>query len=134
MAVFYGSDSYCLTDVGLTDVQVTDPNILIGQRIARLLQTPRGGFAAIGDDPNRGWDVRQYVNMKMTPATIAQAQQQTANECLKDEEVKSADVIFTVSGGALQAVTINLVGASGPFQLTANVQQITSDLVFAFSS
>lgn len=131
MATFYGSDSYCLTDVGLFDVQVTDPNILIGQRIARMLQTPRGGLGAINDDPSRGWDVRQYLNGKISPGFLAQAQQQIVNECLKDEEVQSATCTITQAGGAL-TIAVNLVGASGPFTLTLNVGQVTTTAVFTF--
>lgn len=134
MATFYGSDTYCLTDVPLIDLQVTNPNILVAQRIARLLQTPRGGLAAVSDDPNRGWDLRQYVNMKLAPNDLAVAQQQVENECLKDEEVQSASVTFSVANGALQSVAINLVGAAGPFTLTANVSELTGALIFGFSA
>jgi hypothetical protein len=134
MSTFYGSDSNCLSDVGLFDLQITDPNILIGQRIIRLLQTSRGGLGAVGDDSDRGWDCRQYINMKLTPALIAQACQQIAFECQKDEEVDSASVSFSLDPTTLQlsAITINITASSGPFTLVGNVSTITSDLVFSF--
>lgn len=133
MATFYGSDSYCLTDVGLIDLQVTNPVQLIGQRIARRLQTPRGALAAISDDPNFGWDVRQYINAKMGPSDIAIAQAQISGECLKDEQVQSAVVSMTLSGGSM-TLDIKLVSSVGPFTLTLNVDQLTVALVFNFSS
>jgi hypothetical protein len=133
VATFYGSDSSCLVDVGLFDLQITDPNILIGQRVARLLQTPRGGLGAVGDDANRGFDIRALINAKMAPSAISQIAQAIQNECEKDEEVQSAAVTLGLdANGALSSVTINLVSADGPFTLTANVQSITSSLVFSF--
>jgi hypothetical protein len=135
MTVFYGSDSYCVSDIGLTDIQVTDPALLIGQRIARLLQTPRGGLAAIGDDPDRGWDCRQYINMKLTPAAVSLGQQQVLAECRADEQVQDGAVEFVIdSTGALQQIAINLLTSAGPFTLTGNVNTITGALIFAFGS
>jgi hypothetical protein len=132
MSVFYGSDSNCVTDVGLFDLQITDPIILIGQRIARRLTTPRGALAAIGDDPEFGWDVRQYTLGRLAPTQIDQAQRQIAAECLKDEQVQSAIVsISFVSGGAL-TIKIDMVASVGPFQLTLNVNQLTVSAVFGF--
>lgn len=132
MAVFYGSDTFCLTDVGLVDVQVTDPNILIGQRIARALQIPRGALAAINDDPTRGWDCRQYLQAKMTPGSIEEARRQIEAECLKDEEVKDAKVVINTSNGVLQSININLLSSLGPFTLVGNVNTLTSSLFFNF--
>src|SRR5262245_8863750 len=124
MTVFYGSDSACVTDIGLIDTQVTSPAQVIGQRIARLLQPPRGAFGLINDDANRGWDVRQYVNAQLTPSTIAIAQQQIKNECEKDEEVQSATVTMTNSGGTI-TITISIVASSGPFTLVGNINQFS---------
>jgi hypothetical protein len=129
MATFYGSDSYCVTDVGLTDVQVTSPILLIGQRLARRLQTPRGGLAAFGGPSDFGWDVRQYLNAKMTVGTRTTAQQQIANECLKDEQVQSVDVDLKVSGETVTLV-INGISSAGPFQLTGNVSQFSAPEFF----
>lgn len=125
MATFYGSDSSCLTDVGLVDVQITNPITLIAQRLARRLQTPRGGLAAFGGPADFGWDLRQYINMKMTTGTRSTAQQQIANECVKDEQVQSADVDLQVSGERV-TVVINVISSAGPFQLTGDVSQFTA--------
>lgn len=125
MSVFYGSDSSCVSDVGLFDLQVTDPFVLIGQRIARRLTTPHGGLAAVNDDPNFGWDVRQYTNGRLAPTQIDQAQRQITAECLKDEEVMSAQVVISfVDGGAL-TISIQLIASPGPFTLVMNVSGLT---------
>lgn len=129
MSVFYGSDTACVSDVGYIDQQVTSPALVIGQRLARLLQTPRGGLAIIGDDPNRGWDIRQYCLAKLSPVEIAVAQQQIKYECEKDEEVQSAVVVATQSNGIF-TITITITAASGPFTLVGNISQFTAASFF----
>lgn len=129
MATFYGSDSSCVSDVGLVDVQVTNPAVLIGQRLARRLQTPRGGLTAFGGPADFGWDVRQLVNMKMTDGARSTAQQQIENECLKDEQVLNVEVTVSASGGPI-VVTVKGISSAGPFTLTGNVQQFTAPEFF----
>lgn len=132
MAVNYGFDTYCLSDVGLSDVVVTDPFILIGQRILRRLTTTRGALANIGDDPNAGWDVRQLINARISPATINQYQSQIQAECTKDEEVQSATVTITgTSSTSTLTISIQLVSAAGPFTLVLPVANLTAAQIFA---
>jgi hypothetical protein len=133
MATVYGSDTTCLTDIPLIDQQVTDPRILVGQRTARRLTTPRGALAAINDDPAFGWDVRQYINAKLTPAQIAGAQAQIESEVLKDEQIQSVNATLTFSEGSL-SISLQLQGSAGPFTLTLNVEQLTTQLIFNFGS
>lgn len=125
MATFYGSDTSCVSDVGLVDVQITNPIVLIGQRLARRLTTPRGGLAAFGGPADFGWDVRQYILAKMTTATRTTAQAQIENECTKDEQVLSAEVDVSVVGGVVK-ITVKGISSAGPFTLTGNVQQFTA--------
>lgn len=130
MSVFYGSDTSCVSDIPLIDLQVTKPSILVGQRIARRLTTPRGALASINDDPDFGWDCRQYVNAKLAPSDIITAKAQISAEVLKDEQVESCTVEFVGpnSAGAL-TITVNGTLSNGPFSLTLNVGQLTTDLV-----
>ncbi len=129
----YGQDTYCINDLPLVDTQVTDPAQLIGQRIVRRLTTPRGALALIGDDPNFGYDVRQWINNKAGPGDIALAQAAIEAECLKDEQVISvnASIAFSAQTSAM-AITLQLVTNAGPFTLTLNVGQLTVDMVFNF--
>jgi hypothetical protein len=129
MATFYGSDTSCVDDLPLIDAQVTDPKVLIGQRIARRLTTPRGALALVSDDGNFGWDVRQYLNGKIAPNTTAVAQQQITDECLKDEQVESATVSIANAAGVM-TITIQVVSAAGPFTLTLDVRDLTTALIF----
>ena len=130
-AIFYGSDTTCVNDLPLIDVQITDPAQLIGERIARRLITPRGALAAINDDPNFGWDCRQYINAKLGPSEIITAQAQIEAECLKDEQVISVQATVSQSNGSI-AISLALVASTGPFLLTLNVEQLTTQLVFNF--
>lgn len=127
--IFYGSDTSCVTDMSYVDTLITNPSILIGQRLARRLQTPRGALAAINDDPNFGWDCNQYVNAKLTPAQINNAQATIQAECLKDEQVQAININFVLSGGVL-AINASGIAATGPFQFTLNISQVTSNLIF----
>lgn len=132
MATFYGSDSYCLTDLQWVSTQVTEPRVLIGQRIARRLQTPRGALALINGDPDFGFDVRTLVLGKLTTTLRVQAQSAIKSECLKDEEVLSASVsVEPTSGGSGLRITILLQASDGPFTLVLNVSDLTVDAILS---
>lgn len=131
MSTFYGSDTFCTTDVGLFDVQVTSPKILIAQRLIRRWTTPRGALALINGNPNFGWDVKQYVNARMTPNDRAIAQDQLRQEALKDEQIESLNVDVSLIGSTL-TIGAEVQSAAGPFSLTMNVTQLTIDLIFNF--
>lgn len=131
MATNYGIDTYCLTDTGLVDVLVTDPRMLIGQRLVRALTMDRGALAIIGGDPNRGFNVRQLVNAKMTNSQQLFYQQQINAECVKDEEVLTASTELTLSAGSL-VIEVSVTSAAGPFVLTLDVTQVTVDAIFSF--
>jgi len=125
---FYGADTGCLDDLPLISTEVTDPGTLIGQRLARRLQTANGALAFINDDPDGGLDVRQYVNARVTPNFRAQMEREIQAECLKDEEVQSCTVVANFEQGVL-TVTVSFTAASGPFRLTLNVRDLTVDVL-----
>jgi hypothetical protein len=132
MSIFYGSDTTCLTDLPLIDTQIDDPVQLIGQRIARRLQVPRGALGLISDDPTFGYDVRQLVNARLAPGDIANAQQTIKDECLKDQQVEDCSVKITANTAGAVTIAVNLVASSGPFVLTLNVTALTVEAVFSF--
>jgi ribonuclease PH len=131
MATDYGFDTACVSDVGLVDVVLTSPQLVIGQRVARRLQTRRSGLAAI--DPaaaDFGFDVRQFTLGRIAATSTAQIQNQVSAECTKDEEVASADVTVTAINGGNMTIIIQLMSAAGPFTLTLNVTALTVEAVF----
>ena len=131
MATDYGVATLGISDVPLKSISSNDPFLVVGHRVARRLQTPRGGLAAVGGDPNFGWDIRQYTNGKMSQSTLAQAQQEIRNECLKDEEVLDAVVSFVYTFNGALTITIQITGASGPFALVLPVQNLTAAQIFS---
>lgn len=132
MATFYGSDTACITDLPLISTTITDPRQLIGQRTARRLTTPRGALGLINDDPNFGFDVRQYVNAKLTPSQIAGAAASIQDEVTKDEQIASATVEFAIGAAGAVSIEIAMQTLAGPFTLTLTVNELTTQLVFNF--
>ncbi len=132
--LFFGSDVACITDQSLIDEVITDPRRLIGERVLRRWQTQRGALASINDDPDFGWDITQYVNAKLSPGGIAQAQTQLQAEALKDEQVESCNVRLTQGTGGLVTVTATFSTAAGPFNLTVDVRDLTVEAVFSFGA
>ena len=133
MAIGYGADTACTSDLPLISTTITDPVQLIGQRTIRRLTTPRGALALINDDPNFGFDVRQYVNAKLTPAQIATAQSNIQDEVTKDEEIESADVSFTLGAAGAISIDIAMQTLAGPFSMTLTVNELTTQAVFTFN-
>lgn len=129
MATFYGTDTYCVSDLPLVDVQVTDPKQLIGQRLARRLTTPRGALGLIGDDPDAGLDVRQFLNAALSPRQISAIGQAVEAEALKDEQVASSAATVTFAAGAL-TIALKVSSSVGPFQLTLSVSALNTSLIF----
>ncbi len=134
MAIGYGADTACTNDLPLISVTITDPVQLIGQRTVRRLTTPRGALALINDDPNFGFDVRQYVNAKLSPAAIATAQSNIQDEVTKDEEILSADVTFVLGAAGAISISISMQTNVGPFSMTLTVNELTTQAVFTFTS
>jgi len=130
MSIFLGSDTYCLDDILLIDTQVTDPVVLIGQRLARRLTTQHGALAIINDAPDEGFDVNQLVNQTMTSATIANVQSQIEAECLRDEAVSSVTVTIAPLVGGKVSIKVAAVSSAGPFTFVLNVNQVTTQLIF----
>jgi hypothetical protein len=132
MATDYGFDTACVTDTGLVDEVITSPMRVIGERVARRLTTDRNGLAAV--DPlgaNGGWNIRQLLLGRISPASLAQGNAQIKAEAEKDEEVQNADVdVIFVNGGAL-TITLRLLSAFGPFTLTMNVSQASYSILVA---
>ncbi len=128
-APYFGSDTFCLSDVQLIDTLVTDPHVLIGQRLARRLTTPTGGLAVINDDPG-GIDLRQYVLKRMGPNEVAALRTDIEHECLKDEEVSSVNADPTLVDGVLN-IPMRVISSWGPFAFVLSVSQVNAQVIFS---
>lgn len=131
MAVFYGQDTYDLTDLPLIDTQVTG-KLLIGLRLARRLQTDYGALAIINDDPDFGYNVVQLLRGKMNAGDIRLIRANIQNELLKDEQVADVTADITQDPGKQDSFTIaiNVSSSVGPFQLTLNISSVTYSILF----
>lgn len=134
MATNYGYDTGCVTDQPRISITVTNPNLVIGQRIARCWQTVRGALAAIGGDPNWGESITQYLNAKLSPSFIKGAENALLVAALRDPEVQSGtvDMTFNSKTGDM-TVDGRFTSAAGPFSVVANVDALTTAVIFTFN-
>jgi hypothetical protein len=102
----------------------------LGNAIARRLSTPAGALAAIGDDPDYGYDIRGMLNAESTEDEISRIGQDIEAEIMKEDRVQSADVVSTFTWAAYDlAVEINILTKSGPFRLILGVGTATVDVI-----
>lgn len=126
MATDFGTDISCYPDLDPLGTLVSG-NTALAQAIARRLITPRGSLFY---DTNYGTDLRLYLNEGMTNEAQSRIKSAIEAECAKDERVSSvtADVVYSSAARTL-AITITLVGGSGPFSLTLAVTSLTVSLL-----
>lgn len=124
MATDFGTDLSCLTDLTST-MSTTSGRRLVGEAIARRLQTPRGRLLK---HPNYGFDLAGAINDDLAQADIAAIGSSVEAECLKDERVIAASVVSTFVGGVL-TVAITLTDADGPFVLVFAASSASVTLV-----
>lgn len=122
-----GTDLYCISDLDPAGRTVSGPEAL-AQALARRLQTPRGALAAIGDDPDYGLDLRDYVGEDVGAGIEAEVESAVRAECLKDERVRDVDVTVAVSGRAL-TVGVRVASTQGVVRLVLAVSAVTVDLL-----
>lgn len=127
--VFFGVDTYDLTDLTLTDTQVTG-KVLIALRAARRLQTPYGALALINDDPDFGYDVLQLLNQKNTRENVLLAGSQIEAELLKDEQIQNVVVNITSPAADSYLITIDIDSSAGPFKLTLPISLVSFKILF----
>jgi hypothetical protein len=132
MATNYGTDTFWLNDAPLISVPTSDPFLVVGQRIVRRLTTPRGGLSVFGGDPDFGWDIRQYVLGRVSPAKLGQAEAQVAAEVAKDEAVESATAKFVYTSNGNLTITVQALLAVGPLSLVLNVSALDVSAEFNF--
>lgn len=127
--VFFGQDTYDLTDLPTIDNQVIG-TLLIGLRLARRLQTDYGALALIGGDPDFGFNIGNLVNAKFGKNDILITQVQIEQECLKDEQVQSVACAINTSELGIYNISIAVQSSDGPFQLTIPISDVTYQIIF----
>lgn len=132
LQAIYGVDTLWPGDVPLISVPVTDPFLVVGQRLRSRLSTERGGLAIIGGDPNGGFNVRRFVLTRVSSARMAQAELQVRDEALKDEAVQSATAKFNYQSSGNLTIGLDCILAIGPLLLTLNVTALTVTAVYTY--
>jgi phage baseplate assembly protein W len=119
-----GTDLSCIQD--LTDEMATVSGRLgLAQALARRIITPRG---ALIDDANYGFDITDFLDNDVLPATLAQVGGNVDAEFLKDQRVLASTTTVITSGQKL--VTTSVVqDADGPFSLVLSVGDVTVEIL-----
>ncbi len=111
---------------------MTNPRDVIGQRILRLWETPRGGYPG---DAGIGWNVLQLLNAALTQNQIFTAQTAMSNAATGDQEVQSCGVQITPPTSSqpitliTALITPKLATGVRPFTLTCSVDGLTIKLI-----
>lgn len=104
-----------------TDMAEVDGRQGLAEALARRLVTTRGTLL---DDPDYGFDVRQYLNDDLAPRDLALIASGCEQEMLKDERVLRASATATLLNGVL-LISISVIDAKGPFKLTLSAADVT---------
>lgn len=125
----YGQDLSCVSDL-TPHMLVVSGLRLVGEAIARRLQTPRG---ALLDDPNYGYDLTGELNNDLAQGDIGRIAAGVTAECQKDSRILSASTVVVFvpianTAGSL-IVTISLMTTAGPFTLVLSVSQVTVSIL-----
>ncbi len=93
--------------------------------MARSLCTERG---SIEEEPDRGFDIRNWINGKWTQQRLFQAQQSIVREALKDERVYSCTAALRFANRRLD-VEINIETMEGTFRLVLAITDVSVEVL-----
>jgi hypothetical protein len=120
----YGVDLACIVDADELFSEAEGPDVVAQDALHAITQED---FLGPGGD-GRGIDVRKFIGAKQEFVT---AQQPLVAEVIeRDERVNHVDVVLTlVTTNGLSDLKIELKGETdaGPFALTRNVSELTSE-------
>lgn len=103
----------------------------LAQAIGRRITRRRGELGWIGDDPDDGMDVRDFLGGDADAASAFQIEAQVEAEAMRDERVLAAKATATITDGTL-TISLRLADADGPFRLVLAVSAVTVDLLKVF--
>lgn len=122
-----GVDISCVADLDPALTLISDQRVLLAQRIARRLGTPRGGLVY---DEDYGLDLRGQLNAAMTADEVLALSANIRAECLKEEAVLTVKVAVGYSANTqAMRVRIQLGSVFGTFPLTLSVSEVTVALL-----
>ena len=133
MATDYGKTLLCLTDLPRIGAMVSGPTAA-AYRCARRLLQPEGGLLDVieaEDDveyPEANYlsvDLREYLGRDMDDQDLAALESKATSAINEEADVESATVDASFTAGEL-SVTVDAVGAEGPFSFILSVSDVTS--------
>ncbi len=117
-------DIHCVDDF-LPHMPEVRGRLALVHRLARRLTTERGRFKFW---PNYGTDIRKFLLAKVQPERVAQ---EVEDECIKDEQVESVEVLVVEPDLATRTmtITISVRDAAGPFVFTLTISEAKATLI-----
>lgn len=125
----FGTDISTFPALDSTFTVQTNWKTVVGQRIARMLMTPRGALAYA---PNRGTDVRGRLNATISASEVASIRREIEAECLKDEAISSAgaDVTYVQAARSLTiTLALTVKDQDEPLSLVLAISAVTTALL-----
>lgn len=120
----HGTDLAGVSDLEITMREISGRKAL-AHRIARRLQTPRGGLFY---DPDFGYDLRQFVSGSVLPEGTIEAS--VENEALKDEGVEDVQIdVRFFTGTKRLRVFVAVNDSEGGFDFVLDVTDVTVELL-----
>lgn len=124
-----------VSDEGLLDLDPTfalcTGRVQLAQAIGRRITTRRGTLGWIGDDPDYGVDVRDFLGSDANAQSAFRVAAMVDAEVLRDERVLACKATATITDGTL-TLSLRLADADGPFRLVLAISALTVDLLKVF--
>lgn len=123
-----GSDG--VIDLDPTFAVVSGRTALV-QALARAITTQTGVLAWIGDDPDYGMDVRDYLGGEDDARTTFVVASKVETTFLRDERVTAAKVDVTVLAGRM-TIAARVADSQGPFRFVLVVSAVSVETLRVF--
>lgn len=121
-----------VSDEGLLDLDpafgLASERVSLAQAIGRRITTRRGTLAWIGDDPDYGLDVRDYLGSDVDGAVAFRVGAMVQSEVMRDERVLACTASASITDGTL-TLSLRLADAAGPFRLVLAISAVTVELL-----
>lgn len=122
-------------DEGILDLDpafgLASGRLMLAQAIGRRITRRRGELAWVGDDPDDGIDVRDFLGGDADSVSTFRIAAQVQAEALRDERVLGCEVAASTTDGVL-TLSLRLADAAGPFRMVVAVSALTIDMLKVF--
>lgn len=125
-----GQDTWCADELRTGRYATGATNVALAAY--RRLITPKGTLRGGDDEADYGLDLSELVGSLADPSDSAALPGRIRAELSKDERILTLDVVvLTVTDGPTVSyeVTIQAETADGPFELTLDVDDVTTEIV-----